>query len=106
MRARARRMRQAAGSIRWVVFGIGSLDPPIDNKGDPHHGKERFKEPEHSGPWSVAIVLLFAVFTWASNTHDRLRNRLSVAVANCSRPRCIYEQAIPRGTRRYRSEIL
>ena len=25
-------------------FGICGLDPPIDNEGDPHHGKERFKE--------------------------------------------------------------
>jgi hypothetical protein len=31
-------------------FGTGGLDPPIEKKGDPHHGKERFKEPEHSGP--------------------------------------------------------
>ena len=38
-------------------FGTGGLDPPVDNKSDPHHGKERFKEPEHSGPPDVVAVL-------------------------------------------------
>jgi hypothetical protein len=37
-------------------FGIGGLDPPIEKKGDPHHGKERFKEPEHSGPPGVVLI--------------------------------------------------
>jgi hypothetical protein len=31
-------------------FGTGGLDPPLKKKGDPQHGKERFKEPEHSRP--------------------------------------------------------
>src|SRR5215831_16218587 len=31
-------------------FGICGLDTPIENKGYPHDGKERFIEPEHSGP--------------------------------------------------------
>ena len=30
-------------------FCTGGLDPPIDKKSDPHHGKERFIELEHSG---------------------------------------------------------
>ena len=47
-------------------FGIAGLDPPIDNKGGPHHGKERLKEPEHSGPPGVVVdSKLFAVFTLA-----------------------------------------
>jgi hypothetical protein len=46
------------------------------------------------------------VYCGRANTHHRLRNRLFVAAANCSRPRWIYEQAIPQGTHRYRSEIL
>src|SRR5580704_7801789 len=32
------------------AFGLDCPDPPIEKKGDPHHGKERFIEPEHSGP--------------------------------------------------------
>jgi hypothetical protein len=46
------RKTRAAGCARRLEalgdFGIGGLDLPIEKKGDPHHGKERFKEPEHS----------------------------------------------------------
>jgi hypothetical protein len=55
-------------------FGIDGLDLPIEKKGDPHHGKERFKEPEHSGPPGVVVVLkLFAVFTRASKGEFSVR---------------------------------
>ena|ERR1017187_9109948 len=31
-------------------FGIGGFDLPVEKKENPDHGKERFVEPEHSGP--------------------------------------------------------
>jgi len=45
---RTRRMREAAGSRRWVAFGIRSFDLPVEDKNDPDHGKERFVK-EHVG---------------------------------------------------------
>ena len=38
-------------------FGIGGLDLPVEKKENPDHGKERFVEPEHSGPQGVEECL-------------------------------------------------
>jgi hypothetical protein len=43
-------------------FRIGGLDLPIEKKGDPDDGKERFEEPEHSGPPGVVVVFELAEF--------------------------------------------
>ena len=107
MRARAPRMREAGRLNALGSFGISSVDPPIDNKGDPRHGEERFKEPGYSGPRGVAIVLrLLAVFPWVSKHSPPTPEPSLCRSRQLLTSTCIYEQAIPRGTHRYRSEIL
>ena len=55
-------------------FGAGGLDPPIEKKGDPHHGKERFKEPEHAGPPALSPIQSYC-------TPQVLINAVSTGVA-------------------------
>src|SRR5215469_53874 len=56
-------------------FAAGSLDSPIDKKADPYHGKERFIEPEHSGPPGAVVVYnVFAVFTWGGAAPSNWRS--------------------------------
>jgi hypothetical protein len=63
---------RGGGLEALVGFGIGGLDSPIENKSDPYHGKERFIEPERSGPPGVVGVLkLFPLSTWASKAESR-----------------------------------
>ena len=42
-------MREAARLETLGGFGICGFDLPVEKKGDPDHGKERFVEPEHVG---------------------------------------------------------
>jgi hypothetical protein len=41
------------------LLGIGGLDPPVDQEGNPDDGKERFVEPDHRD-LLVAEVLMYA----------------------------------------------
>src|SRR5580704_6409611 len=71
---------RGGGLEALVGFGIGGLDSPIENKSDPHHGKERFIEPEHSGPPGVVGVLkLFALSTWASKAEFHGERRFAAS---------------------------
>ena len=43
-------MREATGLETPGGFRIDGFDLPVDEKGDPEDGKERFVEPEHARP--------------------------------------------------------
>jgi hypothetical protein len=67
-------------------FGIGGLDPPIENEGDPDDRKERLKEPEHSEPPGVVVVLNLFRSVYFGATDRPFRNG-----GRFSGPRGVYE---------------
>ena len=46
-------------------FRIDRFDLPVDEKGDPENGKERFVEPEHAGPPGAGDVSQSGLNPWA-----------------------------------------
>jgi hypothetical protein len=61
---------QDAGGSRLEAlggFGIGGFDLPVEKKENPGHRKERFIEPEHSGPPKVLTQVREGKFQHATS---------------------------------------